>query len=411
MNLRWYGCYGAVPIRAHSPQMSTTTLVQGRKWVLWGGSYPGMLAAWGRALYPAKFHAAVASSAPVTAVFDMVSFNDVVAAAYANATDPGIAGSHACAQAIRAAHAAIGDMLSSGSGRAKLAQLFPGRVPSAAWLADPSNAAAFCGCGAAHFPAQANNPMCGGAACGIRQICGVMADGGAGDPVERLATVARMQQGPASGSAFLPHGHAVLEGGEGEPVQRRVGMTAGCEMDWTAGDVPPADVNYWGYQTCTEFGFYQSCDVGSGCFYTQGLIGFEPATDRDSPSEPRRTAGGAAPAPGSGPTPTARHQPNAFCGTQFGLSDGDTRRAVDRTNVRYGALVARARRIFWCNGDVDPWHRQSHQRSPGPQQPVLLVPGASHCQWMRAAGPMDEPPLAEARRVIYEQVREWLREP
>ncbi len=26
-----------------------------------------------------------------------------------------------------------------------------------------------------------------------------------------------------------------------------------------------------GYQTCTEFGFYQTCEVGSKCFYTQGL--------------------------------------------------------------------------------------------------------------------------------------------
>merc|ERR1719506_72608 len=30
-------------------------------------------------------------------------------------------------------------------------------------------------------------------------------------------------------------------------------------------------VDYWGYQTCTEFGFYQTCEVGSECFYTQGL--------------------------------------------------------------------------------------------------------------------------------------------
>lgn len=25
-----------------------------------------------------------------------------------------------------------------------------------------------------------------------------------------------------------------------------------------------------GYQTCAEFGFYQTCEVGSKCFFTQG---------------------------------------------------------------------------------------------------------------------------------------------
>jgi hypothetical protein len=29
-------------------------------------------------------------------------------------------------------------------------------------------------------------------------------------------------------------------------------------MDWEKpGDIPNADENYWGYQTCNEFGFYQ----------------------------------------------------------------------------------------------------------------------------------------------------------
>ena len=43
-------------------------------------------------------------------MLDMISFNDIVATAYANATDPGIFGSAACAQAISAGHASIGLM-------------------------------------------------------------------------------------------------------------------------------------------------------------------------------------------------------------------------------------------------------------------------------------------------------------
>jgi hypothetical protein len=28
--------------------------------------------------------------------------------------------------------------------------------------------------------------------------------------------------------------------------------------------------DFWGYQTCTEFAFYQTCEKGSACFFTQG---------------------------------------------------------------------------------------------------------------------------------------------
>jgi serine protease 16 len=47
------------------------------KWVTFGGSYPGMLAAWSRSKFPHLFHAAVSSSAPVEAVLNMQGYNDV----------------------------------------------------------------------------------------------------------------------------------------------------------------------------------------------------------------------------------------------------------------------------------------------------------------------------------------------
>merc|ERR1711871_828054 len=49
------------------------------KWVTFGGSYPGMLAAWARLEYPHLIHVGVSSSSPVRAEANMQGYNDVVA--------------------------------------------------------------------------------------------------------------------------------------------------------------------------------------------------------------------------------------------------------------------------------------------------------------------------------------------
>merc|ERR1711972_940889 len=107
-------------------------------------------------------------------------------------------------------------------------------------------------------------------------------------------------------------------------------MTQVCEMDWEMpGDVPETytevSVNaYWGYQTCTEFGFYQTCEVGSDCFFTQGLVSFE----------------------------NANHKPNDFCVQIFNLSTPQTRAAIKRTDDYYASKVFSSTRVIWVNGNV-----------------------------------------------------------
>merc|ERR1712228_1007557 len=122
-----------------------------------------------------------------------------------------------------------------------------------------------------------------------------------------------------------------------------MGMVSSCEMDWEMpGDVPTeynesSISSYWGYQTCTEFGFYQTCTVGSDCFFTQGLVSFE----------------------------NFHHRPNDFCLNVFGISEQETRAAVKRTASYYAAKISSATRIIWVNGNVDPWHGRSHLSPPG----------------------------------------------
>ena len=84
-------------------KQASSELGKRRPWVLIGGSYPGMLAAFARARFPDVFECAVASSAPVHARLDFVGFQDSVTRGYQMNVD-GVRGSKRCAQQIGDGH-------------------------------------------------------------------------------------------------------------------------------------------------------------------------------------------------------------------------------------------------------------------------------------------------------------------
>jgi serine protease 16 len=53
-------------------------LSDSNRWIAFGGSYPGALAAWFRLKYPNLVYAAVSSSAPVKAIVDFSDYNVIV---------------------------------------------------------------------------------------------------------------------------------------------------------------------------------------------------------------------------------------------------------------------------------------------------------------------------------------------
>lgn len=156
-----------------------------------------------------------------------------------------------------------------------------------------------------------------------------------------------------------------------------------CEMDtlWEMSGYVPFPMRYWGYQTCTEFGFYQTCDEGSRCMFTQGLISFQ----------------------------GNRAKPSDFCYEQYGIPLDETMQRINETRSYLDERIASATRILWANGNVDPWSTLSHRQSPGRDQPVIWpIEGASHMAWLQAADPNDQQSIKDARERIYAQVQEWL---
>ena len=336
------------------------------KWVSFGGSYPGMLAGWFRVLYPELVHASVSSSAPVVAKVEMKEYNDIAARAYSLAS---VGGSAECRAAIADGHAAIGRMMNTSDGRSDLVKLFPIVASRGAdWLRERAGRLEFAGGGVAYFPSQGNNPACTSSDCNIERICKTMTTGHA--PRDNVANLAKVAKHLDLSSSPLLASPPPSPSPSPSPSPRRVRGTHNS-------------LDYWGYQTCTEFGFYQTCDLGSGCFYTQGL--------------------------------NLLNDMDAFCMADYGISQPEIAASVARSNAFYGAdrpdLAHNASRIMYVNGDVDPWSGLSILRSPSDGLPTLLVPGASHHAWTHPTYPTDQPSVVKARALIRQQVEAWLGEP
>jgi len=371
---RYYGCWNASAcpvknlsspgaLRFHSSRQalgdiaafvkfaqSMYRLTPKNYWVTWGGSYPGMLAGWARLKFPHLIHAAVSSSAPVRAEVDMRGYNDVVADAYAVA-DEGVGGSPACTMAIKKGHQQIGAMFGSPTGRKTLSSLF-GNNDS--WYEDVSNQRVFAGYGVADFPAQGNDPTCSEGMCNIKRICEAMTNVRIGSEVHRLAAVRKAQAAR-----------------DKRTTANTLALQATPAPGW-------AGANLWLWQTCTEFGFYQTCEKGTRCFFTQGLADL--ASEMD------------------------------FCSSDFGIPPETVAANVDFSNTYYGADQPQGSRVLYVNGEVDPWHANSILAQRSPDLPALYVAGASHHAWTHPSTPSDQASVKQARHSIRRVVHEFLAE-
>jgi len=312
---------------------------QTRKWISFGGSYPGMLASFVRIKHPELIHASIASSAPVQAKVDMNEYNDIAAEAYALKS---VGGSEECRDLIAKGHAQVGELLKTFKGREQIAKVFDFQDNKLETHDEQLN---FAGYGVAYFPSQGNDPACETPACNIERICKIMTDSSSNDDaMNRLAKV-RSEQG----STFS--------------------LEEEKEDD--------SDL-YWPYQTCTEFGFYQTCEEGSKCFFVQGLDLLQDQI--------------------------------GFCKTNWNIDLDMIAENVKKSNQHYGGVDPNASRIYYPNGNVDPWSGLSVLKSPSQSLPVLMVEGASHHAWTHPTLPTDQRTVIEARQLIREKIVQWLNE-
>jgi hypothetical protein len=157
------------------------------------------------------------------------------------------------------------------------------------------------------------------------------------------------------------------------------------ELDWNgtlsylaSPEAQKDGLRSWLWQTCTEFGFYQTCEESSLCPFARGYHTLD--TDFE------------------------------ICEQAFGVSREDVVDNVAKSLKYYGGWNMDAHRILSVNGDVDPWSMLALTTERGDGLPTHWVKGASHHFWTHAVKDTDGQEIKDARDIIYLKVIQWLEE-
>nr|XP_006637680.1 PREDICTED: putative serine protease K12H4.7 [Lepisosteus oculatus] len=331
----------------------------GNKWVAFGGSYPGSLAAWFRLKYPHLVHAAVATSAPVQAVVNFPEYLEVVRRSLATHSPE-------CPQLVKNASDTLLGMLKDPRTYDNITKDFS--LCEKLQIQSNMDLAYFLETVAGNFMDvvqynEDNREFEGvlGTNITIKALCGIMSNVSLGEPYKRYAAVMALM--------LKTFSQKCLDGSYSAYVK---------EMGNSSWNGPASGGGrQWVYQTCTEFGFYQSTDSPD-----QPFSGF--------------------------PLPYHLQQCADIYGASFtGTSVAD---AVQQTNEYYGGYDIRSRRIVFPNGSIDPWHALGITKDIAVDLPAVFIEGTAHCANMYPAREEDLPQLIFARDHIFLLLQKWLKQ-
>ena len=192
----------------------------------------------------------------------------------------------------------------------------------------------------------------------IDDLCDVMVNASLGSPLERYAAV------NDDFNFDLP-----IDANFSAQVEEMRGTS------WNSSAVDEG-MRQWIYQTCTEFGYYQTTDSAK-----------QPFGDLITLASQLKT-----------------------CSEVYGLSPDSVNSAVIATNKHYGGRVnipRNATNIVFPNGSIDPWHALGVLESTG-SLVAVFINGTAHCANMYPPSPKDLPGLVKARAIITATIQEWL---
>ncbi|KAI0209228.1 Thymus-specific serine protease [Lamellibrachia satsuma] len=320
-------------------------------WICYGGSYPGSLSAWFRLKYPQLVYGAIASSAPVRAKVNFEGYHNVITSSL---SDPIVNGSFQCVLKVKEAFKAV-DLLISEHRLAKLEKDFSSCKPLdvekdifwfAANLADIFDGVV-----------QYNNEM---PTMNISTLCNIMTRPGV--PYDNLIALNKKTQAVTNQSCTDNSWSQFLA---------QVSNTSVRAQE----DAP--GLRQWLYQTCSQFGYYQTCDPKTTCVFSKHIT-LEPNLE--------------------------------LCQVVYRIAPDEVYRRIKFTNSYYGSDQPKGSRIVFVNGSIDPWHALSVLRDLSTTETAIYINGTAHCANMDGAQPSDPQPLRMARQRVDSQVGSWLKE-
>ena len=135
----------------------------------------------------------------------------------------------------------------------------------------------------------------------------------------------------------------------------------------------------WFYQTCTEFGFYQTTDSDNQPFGNMIPLSFYMQQCQD------------------------------IFGPEF--NQYAITRGIEWTEAYYGGrnISQDTRNIVFPNGSIDPWHALSILKSVNLYITTIFIEGTAHCANMLPPSEEDSQALVEAREKISERIGTFLK--
>jgi thymus-specific serine protease len=322
------------------------------KWVTFGGSYPGFLAGMTRAFYPHLVHAAVSSSAPIHFIEDFVGYKEHQAWTLEYAY---IGGRPECLNVISDGHKDLINAMELD--RTYVADLFS--ICDKDAFIQERNVQMFLGDGVVNIPSQDNDPYCEEDLCNIEKICDFLLESQAqGD--SQIVSLAMLSKNQQSSDCITVDWKSLLSNITSEVIEKE---------HWRS----------WLWQTCTEFGYYQTCELDSNCPFGRGYHSLDMDIE--------------------------------ICRVAFDINDITIQENIEATKKWYGNKLRRATRILSVNGDVDPWSVLAMLKSKDPWKPAHVVKGASHHAWTHPIRECDSKEVQDARQLIYQTILQWLTDP
>ncbi|XP_025835143.1 putative serine protease F56F10.1 [Agrilus planipennis] len=335
-------------------------LTSKNKWIAFGGSYPGSLAAWLRLKYPHLVKGAMSASGPLLAKVDFQEYFQVVDDSLATYSDQ-------CVRAVKEGTYEVNTLLRHRIGQLNVNNKFKLCDPVEKSIDNKNDISNLFETLAGNFAGvvqyNKDNRLSKnktGPNITIDTVCAIMVNDSVGPPVDRLAAVNEL--------ILRTSNQSCLDYKYDKMVQQMRNVSWDSEVSEGG--------RQWTYQTCTEFGFFQSSSYRPQIFGDQFPVDFfiQQCVDIFGPE----------------------------------YKSSFLNYAVNRTNMLYGALDIDVTNVVFVHGSIDPWHALGITETKKKAAPAIYIKGTAHCANMYPPSKNDLPQLAAARRQIYHYIESFI---